>query len=78
MNVEPAIFITMVDVYELIRDKGIEVDDTRCARFDGQYRFETAHGHSHYVTGTLQVRAGDVAKMFGSLLISPPEQKPAR
>lgn len=71
VNIEPAIFNAMVDVYELLRDKGVMPDDDSFARFDNQYRFETAHGHAHRVTGALSARAGDINALFRSLLASP-------
>jgi hypothetical protein len=71
VNIEPAIFNAMVDVYELLRDKGVTPDGASFARFDSQYRFETAEGHDHRVTGALSARAGDIEALFRSLLASP-------
>lgn len=71
VNIEPATFNAMVDVYELLLEKGIEPGGASFDRFNEQYQFEHAAGHSHRVTGTLHVLAGDVVALFGSLLASP-------
>jgi hypothetical protein len=71
VNVEPAIFNAMVDAYELIKGKGIDVPGDSFTRFDNQYRWETTSGHSHRVTGKLYTHAGSIDALLNSLLTAP-------
>jgi len=77
INIEPAIFNVMVDVYELLRDKKIEMDDDSYLRFAASYDYETANGYPHHVNGRIQVHSGNVQTVLEALMQPISGAKPA-
>lgn len=61
-NINPAIFNFAVIVFEKLRSLSVlaTVNDEAWNNFAGSYDSETANGHSHFVSGDIFCRAGDV------------------
>jgi hypothetical protein len=69
VDINPCIFNCAVKVFEASQTLKIAGASVEYAQFKGQYDWETAHGHTHYVTGTVSLHAGDISK-YGELMVS--------
>ena len=60
VDLNPAIFNCVVKVFERLNELELEGTGEPYAEFAAQYEWETAEGHSHYVTGGVGIHAAYV------------------
>jgi hypothetical protein len=61
-DINPAVFNCVVKVYELTVSIGLVGTGKDFLEFDSQYKWESKNGHSHYVTGAIQVFLPEINK----------------
>ena len=69
VDINPCVFNCAVKVFEASQALKIAGASAEYAQFKGQYDWETVHGHTHYVTGTVSLHAGDISK-YAELMAS--------
>jgi hypothetical protein len=60
VNINPCIFNFAVHVFERIESLDVALDSDGYRMIKESYEFESAHGHSHFVTGDIACLTGDV------------------
>src|SRR5690606_30300993 len=59
VDLNPCIFNCIVKVFEALQALGMQGLSDEYQQFKRQYEWETAEGHSHYVTGQITALAAD-------------------
>lgn len=60
VDINPCIFNAVVKIYEKLGTLGCTGIGEAFDLFEQQYSWETKYGHSHYVTGSIQIHAADI------------------
>ncbi len=69
VDINPAIFNFAVHAYEKLRKAGVSMEDDAIATFEASYQYEEDNGFSHFVSGDIYCRAGDVTKVLRSIYL---------
>jgi hypothetical protein len=64
VNINPALFNALVQTYEKLLEVGVEPPAEDVAAFKDSYDYETEHGHSHFVDGSLLANAPDLSSIL--------------
>jgi hypothetical protein len=70
VNVNPCIFNFMVHVFERVRSLHGRLTSEEYEEFAASYAYETAQGHSHFVTGDIACHAGSVQEVLARAFAS--------
>jgi len=60
VNINPCIFNFAVHVYEKTKEIGLSLSSDEYMNIENSYLFEEQNGYSHFITGQLSCRVGDI------------------